>query len=161
MSHMVGTWTLVAADVYPLTETDSHPQITFRDDGIFTGYATGYTFSGRYQASSDWTFTVSDFRANHKFCYDEDDAIRDVLFAGLRSATHFRFEHGTLWIMSGGGKRMTTFIFERMEKDRRPDDTRPVLRNPEALPEAPQPGAEPAALYHPGSDGDSSRQPLR
>ncbi len=117
VSQLVGTWQLATADVQALPEGIIRPTITFRDDRIFTGYAECYSFSGRYSVGSDWHLTVTDFRANHKFCVQEHDPIRDVLFGGLQEATDFRFEHGTLWIMSRGGKRERVIIFERKQED--------------------------------------------
>lgn len=121
VSQLIGTWVLVVADIQALTESDNRPLITFHEDGLFTGYSECYNFSGRYRASSNWALTISDFRATNKFCYQENDSVREALFAGLQAATEFRFEHGTLWIMSRGGKRGAIFIFERLEDDRERD----------------------------------------
>lgn len=117
VSRLLGTWELVSADIQALPEGSIRPSITFRKDRIFTGYAECYSFSGRYNAGADGFLRVTDFRANQKFCVDEEDPIRAVLFEGLREASGFRFEHGTLWITSRGGKRERFFIFERVDDD--------------------------------------------
>lgn len=115
VSHLIGTWVLTLADIHVASESSRRPRITFRPDHTFNGYAECYNFSGRYSAGSDWHLRVKDFRTNQKFCVDEEDPIRAVLFNGLREASDFRFEHGTLWIMSRGGKRVRFFVFERVD----------------------------------------------
>ena len=117
VAQLVGAWQLATADVQAFPEGSIRPTIAFREDRIFTGYAECYSFSGRYSAGSDGHLTITNFRANQKFCVKEDDPIRDALFGGLQEATDFHFEHGTLWIMSRGGKRERFFIFERIEED--------------------------------------------
>ena len=129
VAQLVGTWQLATADTQALPEGSIRPTITFREDRIFTGYAECYSFSGRYRAGSDGHLTVTDFRANQKFCVEENDSIQEALFQGLREATDFRFEHGTLRIMSRGGKREHFFIFERIE-----EDTGEIGMPPEASP---------------------------
>ncbi len=117
VSRLVGTWELASADIQGLPEGSIRPSITFRKDRIFTGYAECYNFSGRYNAGADGLLKVTDFRSNQKFCVEENDSIRKALFEGLQEATDFRFENGTLWIMSRGGKRARVFIFEPKETD--------------------------------------------
>ncbi len=117
VAQLVGVWQLATADVQALPEGSIPPTITFREDLILTGYGKCYNFSGRYRAGSDGLLTVTDFRSNQKFCVEENDSIREALFQGLREATDFRIEHGTLRIMSRGGKRGRFFIFERIEED--------------------------------------------
>lgn len=115
VSRLVGVWQLATADVQTLAEGSLRPVITFRADRIFTGYTECSNFSGRFAAGSDGHLTITTFRSTSKFCYDANDPVRDTFFGGLQSATDFRFEHGTLWITSRGGKRERVLIFERMD----------------------------------------------